>query len=452
MCNKTLITCAAAVLPLCAGTTALAQSVTPAPAAAQPAEGYSLTGTALKPPSADGQQVTAAPYAISGTGFSGTERAANSILTVAIPQGAAPFKTESGIYLYPTVFTGIGYNDNVQLTPTNTIGSSFIHVAPQLVAELKHKGDRYTALAAVNRTVFSSSSPDNFTTSEFELAGDNYFNARARAGWAVGYVNGTDQRGTTNRTASTELDRWHTASVNGRLIYGAPEAPGRIEVDLGSRAKTYDNNRTVTASGDVTVNSVGGRLFYRLGSRSLALVEIRNDKANYSDALSTSGNTERRYYLGYTWDATAATTGIVKIGRMTKDFDAANREGYGGGSWEAAVRWSPRTYSVFELQTGRATSDASGVGTYELNTTTSLSWKHNWTKSLSSEAAISNLNRSYGGSARTDTVNSYSLAVDYSVLRWLKVGVDLSKTDLSSNDPTAEYKRNVMMFTLNASL
>jgi hypothetical protein len=58
--------------------------------------------------------------------------------------------------------------------------------------------------------------------------------------------------------------------------------------------------------------------------------------ADYDSALSTEDNTERRYYLGYTWDATAATTGVVKIGRMTKDFDAAGRAGYSGSSWEAA--------------------------------------------------------------------------------------------------------------------
>jgi hypothetical protein len=432
--------------------TAIAQTTpTPAPAAA-PASSYKLESSTLKAPDTTGQQVTAAPYALSGTSISGASQSSETILSAPIPENAAAYKTESGIYLYPTAFVGFGYNDNIQLAPNNTIGSSFVTMAPQLVAELKHKGDRYTAVAALNRTTFSNSSPDNTTTSELEVAGDNYFSARARAGWAVGLVHGTDDRGTYNRPTSENPDRWHTTNLNGRFIYGAQEAQGRLELDLGRQDKTYDNNREVTAISDLTVNSIAGRMFYRMGSRSLALVEVRQANSDYDSALSTEDNTERRYYLGYTWDATAATTGVVKIGRMTKDFDAAGRSSYSGSSWEAALRWLPRTYSVFELQTSRSTSDTTGVGSYELNTATSLNWKHNWTNSLRSDAEVSTLSRKYGDSARSDRANTFSLAVDYTVLRWLTIGVDMAHTNYSSNDPTAEYKRNVVMFTLNATL
>jgi hypothetical protein len=440
------------VASACLTWVSLAQAQTsPAPVAA-PSSSYTLESSTLKAPDTSGQQVTATPYSLSSTGISGSSPSSSTILTAPVPENAAAYKTESGIYLYPTAFVGFGYNDNVQNAPSNTIGSYFATMSPQLVAELKHKGDRFTALAAVNRTTFSSSSPDNFTHSEFELAGDHFFTARARAGWAVGLVNSTDERGTYDRPVSVNPDRWHSTNLNGRFIYGAPEAQGRLELDLGRQDKTYDNNREYTALSDLAVNSIAGRVFYRMGSRSLALVEVRQASANYDSALSTEDNTERRYYLGYTWDATAATTGIVKIGRMTKDFDAAGRGGFSGSSWEAALRWMPRTYSVFELQTSRSTSDTTGVGSYELNTATSLSWKHNWTQSLSSEAVISTLDRTYGDSTRSDSANTFSLAVDYAVLRWLKIGVDMARTDYNSNDPTAEYKRNVFMFTLNASL
>lgn len=123
------------------------------------------------------------------------------------------------------------------------------------------------------------------------------------------------------------------------LSTGSPEAQGRLEFDLGR--KESDNNRSPAIS-DVVFNSVAGRIFVRLGSRSLALAEVSQSTVDYRSDLSVDDSTERRYYLGYTWDATAATTGIVKIGRMTKDFDAAGREGYSGASWEAALRWTPR--------------------------------------------------------------------------------------------------------------
>lgn len=426
------------------------QAQSAAPAAA-PASSYQLESSTPKTPDTTGEQVTATPYSLSGTSISGSGSSSGGILTAEVPAGAA-YKTESGIYLYPTATVGFGYNDNVRDAASNTESSSFMTLSPQLVAELKHKGDRYTAVAALNRTVYSSTSQENATTSEFEVAGDNYYTVRARSGWALGVVNGTDARSSTNRPASAEPDRWHSVNMDGRFIYGAPEAQGRLEFDLGRKDKKYDNNRENTAISDVVFNSVAGRIFVRLGSRSLALAEVSQSTADYRSDLSVDDSTERRYYLGYTWDATAATTGIVKIGRMTKDFDAAGREGYSGASWEAALRWTPRSYSVFELQTSRATSESSGVGNYELNTTTSLNWKHDWSNSLRSKVALSTLNRSFGASTRSDRANTYSLAAEYAMKRWLTMGVDLARTDQSSSDPTAEFKRNVIMFTLSATL
>ncbi len=405
---------------------------------------YTLTAPA------SASKISATAYELTGTSISGSAVPSATMLTA--PTGnAAPFKTESGIYLYPTVFLGVGHNDNLQTSSTNQISSSLVNFAPQLVAELKNKGDRFTALASLNNVNYASSSSDNTTNYEVQLAGDHYFTARARGAWSVGQVRSTDVRGANNRAVSAEPDRWTSNNVDGRFVYGAAEAQGRIEVDLGNQDKTYTNNRANTAVADVSVGSFASRLFYRLGSRSLALVEYRNAKAKYASNLSTDSNTEQRYYAGLTWDATAATTGIVKIGRMTKDFTAP-REGYSGASWEAAVRWSPRTYSVFELQTSRSTADSSGFGTYALNTGTNLTWNHKWNQSFTTRAALGLLNTDFGGTTRSDTTTTYALTADYALRRWLTVGVDFARTDNSSNVATSEYKRNVTMLTLNASL
>jgi hypothetical protein len=183
----------------------------------------------------------------------------------------------------------------------------------------------------------------------------------------------------------------------------------------------------------------------------LALVEVRNDVANYPSPLALDSNTERRYYLGYTWEATAATTGIVKVGYATKDFDKG-QQGYSGGSWDATMQWKPRSYSTFALQLARVPVDSSGIGTYDLQTTTGLAWNHNWTQSVSSAATYTKTDLAFGGLTRTDAIDTFSLAADYAVLRWLKVGVDLARTNLTSSAAGAEYARNVIMFTLNASL
>ena len=437
------VLCAAAFFPLAFSSAAYAQTAVPEASEAD-VGAYSLKGNALKAP--------VATYELTGTSISGSSKSATAILTAPVSQGALAYKTESGVYFYPTVFTGVGYNDNVQSAATNVIGSNFFNVAPQLVGELKHKGDRYTALVSLDSTSYSNSSGDNVNKSDFELAGDNYFSSRTRAGWSIGQINSSDPRNATNYTPSAEVDRWHSTNLNGRLIYGAAEAQGRLEVDLGRQDKTYDNNRTITEVADLNLTSVAARGFYRLGARTQALIEFRDAKANYLSSLSTDSNTERRYYAGVTWEATAATTGMVKVGRMTKDFDLSSKEGFGGGSWEATVRWLPRTYSSFDLQTSRVTADSTGFGNYLLNTGTNLTWNHKWTQSLSSRVAVGVLNSEFVGTPRTDTISSYALTVDYAIMRWVKVGLDFASTDNSSTAAASTYKRNVTMLTLNATL
>lgn len=441
---KSVALCAATVVPFAFSAAVLAQTQ-PAPA---PQGQGAFT---LKVPTAPASQVSGTGYELSGTTISGSTGASPTMLTAPVGSAGA-YKTESGIYLYPTLLVGLGYNDNVRATSANTTSSSLINITPQLIAEFKHKGDRYTALATVNSINYASSSDDSTINSQFTLAGDNFFSARTRAAWAIGQVHGTDARGANNRPISAEPDRWTSTNLDGRFVYGAPEAQGRLELDLGNQNKTYDNNRVNTAVADVTVGSYAGRLFYRVGTRSLVLGEVRNAKNNYASSLSTDSNTERRYYVGLTWDATAATTGIIKVGKMTKDFDLAGRDGFSGESWEASIRWMPLTYSVFDLQTSRSAGDATGVGNYSLLTNTNLTWNHKWSQSLTSRAALGVLKTDYAGTTRSDSATNYGLTVDYSVLRWLKVGVDWSMTDNTSNAPNAAYKRNITMFTLNASL
>ena len=437
-----------AVVPLLWGTTVFAQTTAPKPEPAEDSGAYTLKGLAPKPIA---PPTNAAPYEISGTSFSGSAGSTEVILTQPVGDAAA-YKTGSGIYLYPTAFFGYGQNSNLQTSSTNPISSSLYNIAPELLAEFKHKGDRYTALALLNTTRYLSSSEDNYTNSEFTIAGDNYFTARARAGWSIGQVNGNDPRGSNNRPISSEPDRWHSTNLNARLIYGAPEAQGRIELDLGNTAKTYDNNRTFTSVADLSRDSIATRIYYRLSGRSFALGEIRSAKTNYASSLSTDSNTERRYYIGYTWEASAATMGMVKLGTMTKDFDLGSKSNYNGSSWEASIRWTPLTYTAIDLISSRGTADSSGFGDYDLATTTSLTWNHKWTNSLTSQASVGLTATEFGATTRKDDTTNYSLVVNYAVLRWLKMGIDMTQTDNRSNVVGADFKRNVTMFTLNASL
>jgi hypothetical protein len=448
--RKTYIAAMASVVPLFVIQGAMAQTTAPGAPSSEKSSEYTLKGSTVKP--VVNPQAKLASYELSGTSFSGTAKTTEVILTTPVDASAAPFKTESGVYLFPSVSTGFGYNDNLQSTGTNSVSSSLLNISPQVIAELKHKGDRYTALVNIKNTTYASSSADNFTNSEVAIAGDNFFTARARTGWSVGIVNGTDPRGSSDRAVQAEPDRWNTTNVNGRFIYGAPEAPGRIELSLGTQTKVYDNNRKVTATNDLTTDSLGAVVFYRLGSKTQALAEIRNSKTSYASSLAANANTETRYYGGLVWEATAATTGTVKVGSLSKKFDSAAKSSFNTGIWEIAGRWQPLTYSTVNLLATRATSDATGSGDYNLNNNLDLTWIHNWNQKLSTRLSAGKADVDYGGTPRKDSANNFGVGIDYTLTRWLRFAADISSTDNKSTEPTGAFKRTISMVTLNASL
>jgi hypothetical protein len=380
-------------------------------------------------------------------GAKSKEASSEVIMTAPVDPSAAGLKFDNGMKLYPSVKTNIGHNNNVNSANVNPVSSNFVSVKPTVVAEMKNRGDRYTVFAAGDSLTYNSSSDDNSTTSDFGVAGDNFFTARARAGWAAGMVNGADPRG----SVITTLNLYKMSTVKGRFIYGAKEASGRFEVDVSRQNKEYSNNRATTAALDQSTNAIAGRVFYRVGSNTELLAEVQNAQADYVTALAAT-NRERKYYLGATWDATAVTKGIVKVGNMTKDFDQGTRPGFNGGSWEAAMEWSPQSNATVALTASRATADSSGTGNYELRTNNGLMWMHNWTQSVSSKVSTGLSTTEFNGAGRTDDARNFGFSVDYALLRWLKIGVDFATTDSTSNVAGSGFKRNITMFTLNASL
>ena len=93
-----------------------------------------------------------------------------------------------------------------------------------------------------------------------------------------------------------------------------------------------------------------------------------------------------------------------------------------------------------------------GFGNYLLTDSTNLIWNHKWNQSIASRAAVGVLKTEFAGTTRADSATSVALGVDYSLRRWLTVGLDWAMTDNSSNVSAQAFKRNITMLTVNASL
>lgn len=357
-----------------------------------------------------------------------------------------------GVFVYPDAILTYGNNDNLLGTSANELSTRFTSLHTNLVAEVKNDGDRYTASYTGNYTRFDNSSADNYDHHEFAVAGDNTFSSRARLGWTGGYLMSTDPRGSTDRTLSATPDKWHASSVAALFAYGAYGATGRFEVESFAQEKRYDNNRTVTAGGDLNMFNIAGRFLYRVAPKTSLLFELREIKTNYQLNTSTNTNTDRRVLVGATWEATAATTGVIKIGQLKKDFDSNARSDYTGLNWEGSVRWTPLTYSAIDFNTARAPADSTGVGDYILNRSETVRWTHQWNSFTTTKVNLGQVNSDYHGIDLQQDTKNYGVGVSYALRRWLNVSAEWAATRRTSNIALQEYKRNVVSLSLEGTL
>lgn len=359
--------------------------------------------------------------------------------------------------VFPGVDLAQGYDDNLFWTASNRTSSAYTVVSPYVRAEAKSGANTYSGTLRLANGHFWNSSKDNYTDYSFIGNGDLVFDGRTGLKLRAEFRHGHDPRGSTDRAFTSTPDQYNNYGLGGVFRYGAPGAQGRIEIDAGAFARRYTNNHDTTDVSNRNTWLAGGTFFWRAMPRTEVLIQARHTNINYTDDSSpgpTQSSGENTYYLGLKWEATAKTTGTVKVGYMTKNFDSSQFKDYSGTSWEAGVRWSPLTYSVFDLVTSRVTTEATGVGSAIVSNNYAVSWNHAWNSRLRTQALAGYRHDDFLDSSpsRVDRTSTFGAKVSYDFRRWLLFGAEYTHTDRNSTLNFDDYKRNLFLLTVGATL
>lgn len=352
----------------------------------------------------------------------------------------------------PAVSAAVGHDDNVTLRTTNKISSTLYSLNPGVTVALPGPTQRYSARYAGNYGRFSSSSKDNYEDHAAGLDANNGWSTRLRTLLRYDFFRGHDTRGATGSATATDApDRWDSHSVRGKLAYGAIGAQGIIEVDAGFSSKNYVNNRELTATREFDQQDLAGTFFYRVAPATQALVQIRGSRLDHKTNFALD-STELRYFGGLKWEATAKTQGTVKVGYIRKDFTNSSRPTFSSPSYEAGVTWSPLTYSVVNLNATRTFSEQNNGGNFILIDSVALSWNHDWSSRVRSTVLLAHGHDIHKGLNRADTRDDFGLKASYGFRRWLRLGGEFRRETRDSNVPNVDFNRNLMLFTLDATL
>lgn len=362
----------------------------------------------------------------------------------------AGLRLGSGNVLFtPTLSVGFGTNDNLTLTSGSKPSSTFVSIAPTLVLSSQYGTGKYSLGYQGESLKYLSATAYNIENQEVAASGSHDLDTRFALNWRAAYQNRYDPVGSTDRAGSIKPDRWeaNNLTVSGR--YGAEEATGNIEGEVGYFDKQYTNNRLNTAGADYKSLNAAGRFLYRVGPATRLLTEYRHTQFDYRLNTNNLDNVEQRLLVGARWNATAATSGEFKIGYLNKDY-ATVRKSFKGTTWEGGFRWTPLTYSSVDVNTGRGATDATGNDAdYITNNFLSLGWTHNWRSSFSTRLGLNTSRTNYVGGSRKDKTNEWVLGASYVISRWARVSAEAKIAERNSSNDFYDYRRNLMTIRLD---
>lgn len=367
------------------------------------------------------------------------------------PPGGIPL---GPLIVYPAVEAAIGHNDNLFSSNINRGSSTQHSISPSLKAEGKAGAHTFSATYRIDDVRYADSPADNYTN--HSLLGNANFVISGRAGLRLRgeYRRGIDPRGSTDRAGSAAPDEYVNYGADGIFSYGAPGARGRIEIDGAAYARRYQNNRLTTEVSDRDSTAVGATFLWRVAPKTELLALTQYRRIDYVLVSSTQSSAEMRYQVGAKWEATAKTSGILKYGLLEKKFGATGRTDFSGASWDAVLRWSPRTYSIVDLSSSKGTNESTGTGDFLITQTYGVNWNHAWNSRFSTVALASWRKDEYlgTGGGRVDETSTFGVRFSYQWQRWLRFGGEYTVMERVSSPSAFDYTRHLWLLTVGATL
>lgn len=361
-----------------------------------------------------------------------------------------------GVEVIPAVQVGVSHNDNIFAQETNKKSSLITTIDPALKLVAVNGSNQFEVDYHLSKGFYHSSSNDNYLDHFAGLNADLDLSSRLKSRLWANYDKTHDMRGSTFTGQALTFntpDEYHQTIVGGQVSYGIN---ARVDVKGEYTNKRYDNHRTITIARDLDTAGGSIALSYPIAPKTSAVVEARYKRFDYKLLTATTNldSAEQRYYAGLDWEATAKTTGTVRVGYLNKNFSRAGVNDASQFSWELGVLWEPMSYSAWQLSTSGAPGETDGTGSYTESSNVDLTWNHAWNSSLSHTATLGYSQSKYQGTVtpRTDNLTTAGFSLNYDIQRWLTVEAGYNYANRNSNAVNSSYKQNIWSLNVIGSL
>lgn len=256
----------------------------------------------------------------------------------------------------------------------------------------------------------------------------------------------------------SEPDSFVRNSMNAAFSYGAYQARGEVRLGLNYRDRKFRDNGGRNLD-NLNESSFGpsASLFYRVGSRTQVF-------AGFGVSDISGGNSERsilRRFIGVEFDASAITSGSIRVSDVTEDFDDTEftvRDDLNYTGFDIDLTWRPRRFSTVTIGAGRETERATLSEGLGITTEADIEWQHYWRDRISTQLEIGIQRNESTGRIVNNDANDRSTSVrlegNYNIRRWVDVGAFVqadNRTGTNVGGETRDFSRTLVGLTANAT-
>jgi polysaccharide biosynthesis protein VpsM len=348
-------------------------------------------------------------------------------------QGPAPTLVRGAFTLESSLGIEVRQDDNIFQSPVDEQSSQISMLTPSLLMRLGPSGNRFELKYDGEYAWYQESSNDDYGDHALEAGTYLLLGRRSGLDFVALHENKHENRGTgltegfdpASGTFPEEPDRYTTEQFLARYTYGVTSTRAILAFEASTQKRTYDNNLERTQQFDRDATYGQATFGVRVRPNTSLQLSLRTTDITYPHPRASGqslDSRESRYLVGVQWEATAKTTGSVRVGRVDKEYDDPSHPTFSGPNWEVAIRWSPRTYSHIDLSTERFPEETTTTSADVRDTKTySLSWTHEWNDRLETQISGSRIENAFREDiqARVQDLRRYRLALNYDMRSWL---------------------------------
>jgi hypothetical protein len=371
----------------------------------------------------------------------------------AAEESAAPTYKLGGVSVTP----GLGVvvkNDSNIYRKKNATASNISVFSPSVLFKADKEALTTSLAYLVDIANYTNGSADNYVDQKVLGQIGYEFSSRSSLKVTPTYMLGHDDRGSTFGTDTAKPNKWTAVGIGGAWSYGADESRFRTVLDLGYNDRKYDNNRSLTTAYDKTLTTVGGTAYVRMLPKTSLVLNAKHTGIDYKDSTSLLDGSEQRVMAGLKWEASAQTTGEVKVGQVQKKYSKATHTAFSGTSWEGMVRWSPVSYLNVDLFSSKAPVETTLANTKAINvSSTGLNVAYDLNDRVTLSANGSQVKEDFVGSVvRADSTDNFGVKAEYKIRSWLIGEAGYTSSTKTSNLSSNDFKKAIFAVGIRSAL